>query len=191
MPRLHPFTRHLAALLLVLHPFLTAQTLTRGPSVWEHEPTSFRVAFKTSANVQGQIEWGPTEALGNTTNGPSTSNHAIRITGLLPDHFYWYRVRLLGAAATPVFRTRTFASSGSDVSFFVFGDCGIGDSNQTRIANLCHGWDWDLGLLPGDIVYEDGAAADFDPRFFVPYGQALGATPFFPVLGNHDVHTQN
>ncbi|HEU4420201.1 MAG TPA: metallophosphoesterase, partial [Planctomycetota bacterium] len=169
---------------------LPAQTLTRGPSVWEHGPSSFLVAFQTSSQVQGQIEWGPTEALGNITSGTSTQDHAIRITGLLPDHFYWYRVRLLGAAMTPVLRTRTFASADSDVSFFVFGDCGSGTANQFRVASIVDSWDWDLGLLPGDIVYEDGEPQDFDPHFFVPYGPALCSTPFFPVLGNHDILTQ-
>ncbi|HZN41811.1 MAG TPA: metallophosphoesterase family protein [Planctomycetota bacterium] len=175
---------------------MPAQTLTRGPSVWETEPTSFRVAFQTSGNVQGRIDWGPTEALGNTTSGNSTTIHAIRITGLQPDHFYWYRVRLQNTPVTPVFRTRTFASAtsaaaGSDVSFFVFGDCGSGSSNQIRVANLVHSWDWDLGLLAGDIIYPDGQASGLDPYFFTPYGATLRSTPFYPVLGNHDYHTSN
>ncbi|HZN41812.1 MAG TPA: metallophosphoesterase [Planctomycetota bacterium] len=183
--------RNLVLVLIVLQHLLPAQTLTRGPSVWEHGPSSFLVAFRTSSQVQGQIEWGPTEALGNISSGIATQDHAIRITGLLPDHLYWYRVRLLGAPVTPVLRTRTFASVGSDVSFFVLGDCGSGTADQFRVASLVHSWDWDLGLLPGDIVYDDGASQDFDPHFFVPYGPALCSTPFFPALGNHDVQTQN
>jgi hypothetical protein len=144
--------------------------------------------------VQGQIDWGPTEALGNTTNGNTTNDHAIPITGLQPDHFYWYRVLLQGVPVTPIHRTRTFASAtstpaGSDVTFFVFGDCGTGSSDQIRVANLVHSWDWDLGLLPGDIIYPDGQASGFDPYFFTPYGQTLRSTPFYPVLGNHDNHT--
>src|SRR5262245_61183878 len=103
----------LGSILLFLPPSLQAQSLTRGPSVWETNTSSFLVAFKTSSSVLGAIEWGPTEALGNTTTGISTSTHEIRITGLLPDHFYWYRVRLGGTAATPVYRTRTFASATS------------------------------------------------------------------------------
>jgi len=186
----------LGSILLFLPPSLQAQSLTRGPSVWETNTSSFLVAFKTSSSVLGAIEWGPTEALGNTTTGISTSTHEIRITGLLPDHFYWYRVRLGGAAATPVYRTRTFASAtsttaGSDVSFFVFGDSGTGSSDQTRVANLCQTWDWDLGVLPGDIIYSSGQASGFDPYFFTPYAATLRTTPFYPVLGNHDVSTSN
>ncbi|HEU4418566.1 MAG TPA: hypothetical protein VFT55_06480, partial [Planctomycetota bacterium] len=66
-----PLVRALGSLLAFCL-LLPAQTLTRGPSVWEHGPTSFLVAFKSSSNVQGRIEWGPTEDLGNTTNGNST-----------------------------------------------------------------------------------------------------------------------
>ena len=183
--------RPLAPLLLVLQSLLPAQTLTRGPSVWEHSPSSFLVAFQTSHQVQGQVEWGPTEALGNITSGITTKVHTIRLTGLLPDHFYWYRVRFQGVPVTPICRTRTFPTTDSDVSFFVLGDSGVGNANQLRVASLYQSWDCDLGLLPGDIIYPDGDADDVDPTFFVPYGPALRSTPHFPVLGNHDVHTQN
>jgi len=186
----------LGCFLALLHPSLSAQTLTRAPSIWETDTSSFLVAFKTSANVLGAVEWGPTEALGNTAAGTSTSTHAIRVTGLQPDHFYWYRVLLGGTAATPVYRARTFASAtstaaGSDVSFFVFGDSGVGNSDQTRVANLVQSWDWDLGLLPGDIVYGSGQASGFDPYFFSMYAATLRTTPFYPALGNHDVSTSN
>ena len=187
----HSPMRHVVPVLVVLQPLLSAQTLTRGPAVWEHGPSSFLVAFQTSSQVRGQIEWGPTDALGNLANGIPTKDHAIRITGLLPDHFYWYRVRVPGGAVSPVFRTRTFPVAGSDVSFFVFGDCGTGSSAQIRVANLVQSWDWDLGLLPGDIVYPDGQVSGFDPYFFTPYGATLRSTPFFPVIGNHDYHTSS
>ncbi|HEX6810278.1 MAG TPA: metallophosphoesterase [Planctomycetota bacterium] len=187
-----PLAPHqLASLLLVLQPLLTAQTLTRGPSVWGHDAKSFLVAFKSSSATTGAVEWGTTEALGKTTLGSSTTNHAIRITGLMPDRFHWYRVRLNGVAVTPVHRTRTFPEKGSDVSFFVFADSGSGTANQMRVASLYQGWNWDLGLVPGDIVYPDGQASGYDPRFFTPYGTALRSTPHYPVLGNHDVQTSN
>jgi len=195
MRHVAPFVRGLGYLLAsFLQTLLPAQTLTRGPSVWEHGPTSFLLAFKTSSNVQGRIEWGPTEALGNTTSGTSTTNHAIRITGLQPDHFYWYRVILQSTPMTPTYRTRTFASATSapaesDVSFFVFGDCGNGSADQIRVANLVQSWDWDLGVLPGDIVYSSGQASGFDPYFFTPYAATLRTTPFYPVIGNHDNQT--
>src|SRR5262245_52431435 len=129
-------TSPLGSLLVLLLPSLQAQSVTRGPSIWETDSSSFRVAFRTSSTVVGSIEWGPTDALGNTATGSSTTNHAIRITGLQPDRFYWYRVLLGGTAATPVYRTRTFAATGSDVTFFVFGDCGTGSSGQSRVAGL-------------------------------------------------------
>ena len=196
MRNLGLITGPLGSLLVFLQASSPAQSLTRGPSVWETDTTSFLVAFKTSNSVQGSIDWGPTETLGNTASGNSTATHAIRITGLQPDHFYWYRVRLAGTPVTPVYRTRTFASAtstaaGSDVSFFVFGDSGSGSSNQMRVADLVQSWDWDLGVLPGDIVYYSGQASGFDPYFFTPYGATLRGTPLYPVLGNHDVQTSN
>jgi hypothetical protein len=191
--------RYLVPALIALLPMLPAQTLTRGPSIWERDSTSFLVAFQTSSIVQGDVEWGPTEALGNITSGTSTSDHAIRITGLQPEHFYWYRVLLQSSPVTPVFSTRTApvtstppttsAPTGSDVTFFVFGDSGSGSADQIRVANLVDNWDWDLGVLVGDIIYPDGQASGFDPYFFTPYARMLRSIPFYPVIGNHDNHT--
>ncbi|HEX6810281.1 MAG TPA: metallophosphoesterase [Planctomycetota bacterium] len=77
------------------------------------------------------------------------------------------------------------------MSFFVLGDSGTGTADQMRVADIHQGWDFDLGLMPGDIVYPSGEAQNFDPHFFTPYGPALHGTPHFPVLGNHDVETSN
>jgi hypothetical protein len=191
--------RYLVPSLAVLLPLLPAQTLTRGPSIWERDSTSFLVAFNTASIVQGDVEWGPTEALGNITSGTSTTDHAVRITGLQPEHFYWYRVLLQSSPVTPVFRTRTApvtstppatsTPTGSDVTFFVFGDSGSGSADQIRVANLVDSFDWNLGVLVGDIIYPDGQASGFDPYFFTPYARMLSAMPFYPVIGNHDNHT--
>lgn len=178
-------------LLAALSDASSAQTITRGPSIWENTSSSFLVAYKTSASIVGEVEWGMTQALGNTTTGPSTSTHAIRLTGLLPDCFYWYRIRLNATTVSGLYRARTSAAGGSDLSFFVFGDCGTGSSAQMRVRDIANTWRWDLGFLTGDIIYPDGQASGFDPYFFTPYADTLRKTPIYPTIGNHDAHTSS
>ena len=42
-----------------------------------------------------------------------------------------------------------------------------------------------------DIVYPSGEERHYDRRFFVPYGRLLKAVPVFPILGNHDLESDN
>jgi hypothetical protein len=41
----------------------------------------------------------------------------------------------------------------------------------------------------GDMIYDAGAAADFDPKLFAPYEELLRRLVLWPCLGNHDVRT--
>lgn len=165
--------------------------LQREPQVWATTATSFVVAFRSTADVVGEVEWGPTPALGSRLRGPVAHNHFLEIKGLQPDRFYWYRVRIANNPWTPTYRTRTFPASGADVSFFVMADCGAFTPMQFAVRDLLESYTFDLGLLPGDIVYPDGAREHFDWRFFWPYARLLKTTPFFPVVGNHDVAAKN
>jgi len=42
----------------------------------------------------------------------------------------------------------------------------------------------------GDLVYPRGEAKQYSRKFFKPYEKILRSTPFYPVLGNHDMKTE-
>jgi MYXO-CTERM domain-containing protein len=46
-----------------------------------------------------------------------------------------------------------------------------------------------LGL--GDLVYDDGDWADYDPKLFQPYARLFARAVFWPTIGNHDAKTEN
>src|SRR5262249_25559804 len=46
-----------------------------------------------------------------------------------------------------------------------------------------------LVVHTGDMIYESGATADFDSRFFAPYADLVRQLVFWPCLGNHDFKT--
>jgi hypothetical protein len=47
----------------------------------------------------------------------------------------------------------------------------------------------DFILHTGDMIYDSGAAADFNPKFFTPYANLVRRLVFWPCPGNHDWET--
>ena len=71
------------------------------------------------------------------------------------------------------------------------GDSGTGDGNQYMVAALLERIQPSFLLHTGDVIYNAGAYADFNPKYFTPYSRTLPSIPFFTSLGNHDVGTLN
>jgi 3',5'-cyclic AMP phosphodiesterase CpdA len=118
---------------------------------------------------------------------------------------------VVGLAATLYFARPAFLSSlfGSDkpaavagdevppiedtplVRIATAGDTGTGDAAQRatadRIVQETRGEPYDALLLLGDLIYEDGDAAEVDSKVLEPFKEVTGAgTQLLPVLGNHD-----
>lgn len=71
------------------------------------------------------------------------------------------------------------------------GDSGTGGSDQAAVASLLGRMKPDLLLITGDVVYPSGGYGSYDPNFYAPYRNLIKTTPIFPVLGNHDVMTED
>ena len=127
-----------------------------------------------------------------------------------PDASYCYRVflgtapsgsDLLGADASPVFRSQIPAGSSAPFSFAVFGDWGQVDStganpDQARLMAQVAASSARFAITTGDNGYPSGSqqnfgdlqqvAADtsgvFGPAFWARPGRSI---PFFPTTGNH------
>lgn len=84
--------------------------------------------------------------------------------------------------------------SESQVGFVFFGDGGLGDTGQYRVAEavgrFCATQPCDFGALLGDNIYPDGVSSLDDPqwqrKFEAPYASL--DMVFRPALGNHDHH---
>lgn len=83
-----------------------------------------------------------------------------------------------------------------------FGDYGVDDANELAVANLVKGWTPDGILALGDNNYETGSASTIDENvgkyfadYIYPYLGSYDSTAtenkFWPVLGNHDLDTDD
>jgi predicted phosphodiesterase len=81
------------------------------------------------------------------------------------------------------------APPGDSFRFLAFGDSGNGSRTQRNLAERMMAASPDLIIHSGDLIYPDGAAADYRRNFFDPYRELLARVPFMPCLGNHDVAT--
>ncbi len=85
----------------------------------------------------------------------------------------------------------TAKPAGAAFAFIVFADSGSGKRPQYRLARAMNDYSADLILHAGDLVYRKGERGDYHKEFFRPYRDLLSHVPFYPVLGNHDVRTDN
>lgn len=161
----------------------------------------------TSTNAFSVVWWhegdetGSLSLRGNGVTGSrftaakNGSRYEARAEGLMRGTIYRYEVlhtdsdgveyRLYSGQAA------TAKPSGSSFSFAALADSGTGKRHQFRLAHVMSQYPTDFILHAGDLVYGKGEAHDYPKKFFWPYRELLGRIPFYPVLGNHDVTTDN
>ena len=148
------------------------------------------IMWRTEASVDGTVTFGADGDLDQLAEGESTELHTVRLTGLEPGTEYAYRVQ----SGDTTFETSTFSTApGPDgaITAIVVGDTGSGDEQQQQMSEVMEGMNGDLLLHTGDVVYQRGAACHYEERYYDPYAALIDSVPVYPVLGNHDVLTDN
>jgi len=166
----------------------SAATLTRGPYLQLLTTRGVTVVWKTDVAASCAVGVRPLGGATTVYVGGRGTLCAIPVGNLAAGVQYGYTPRADGVAigGESIFRTddprRPF-------SFLVVGDHGTGDASQRAVRDRMVALPADFVLSTGDMIYEDGSAADFDPEFFVPYRDLIRRFVFWPTLGNHDVGT--
>jgi 3',5'-cyclic AMP phosphodiesterase CpdA len=142
-------------------------------------------------NPNGSVHWGEGQGRGQTLDDDSGKDqHFALLTGLTPETTYSYEVEVDGERFGEAATFTTAPAEGSEASFIAFADSGSGSIHQKRLAEVMKRVSFDFALIAGDVIYDKGADADYDPRYFRPYGEMINRLPFFPVPGNHDIVTE-
>jgi hypothetical protein len=182
-------------------------TLVRGPYLQQPSDRAMTIVWATRQSGQAEVRY-----LNGTRTAPAVSRlvansttqigydyyqHEVTLTNLTASTSYDYRPYLNGSAAAPASTFRTAPAPGSGaVTFLVFGDSGIGSSEQRQLGAVMGTETADLALHTGDIVYGTSATtgdatwATYQSWFFDVYNW-LPRIPFVPTEGNHDSRASN
>jgi hypothetical protein len=176
--------------------------LTRGPYLMMGNQTSVTLRWRTDIPTNTKAEAGTVygtyaKVLSLTA---LTTEHEVRVTGLLPNTRYFYRIGtttgILQGSYNNQFRTAPLPTTTGKVRIAVFGDCGS-DYHGSQAATLNTYLKYtgtnpaELMLLLGDNAYDNGTDADYQKNFFNAYGNTILKNHIiFSTPGNHDYGLQ-
>ena len=173
--------------------------VTRGPYLQSVTDRSLTLVCRTDTSGSVTLRYGKTAGppWEFETSSPSGQQHVFALSGLRPETRYVYELTagstVLARGEPYYFRTAPPEKSRAPFRFLAWGDSGTGNTAQFDVADRME------AVLPvpnfalalGDLVYDDGAWDDYDPRFFTPYENLFPHLAVWPTLGNHEVDTEN
>jgi hypothetical protein len=209
------FMRKILSVLAVLGIWNSySQTIKVQPYPQDVTTSSAYILWETNNFTESIVEWGTSNALGNSNSGTSFNAtdanykmHEVQLTGLNPATKYYYRVKT-GSAVSPIYNFKTNPTPESEASFtFVaVSDMQNDNANPTKFYEICHDGVLDyyqstyggdisdhLGLIltPGDLVMSGSTYSQWEQTYFTP---AQGLNQYvgnYPILGNHEVNSPN
>jgi hypothetical protein len=178
------------------------------PYLGETTPTSVVISWATDGAGVSEVRYSLDQSYGNVVAAASSIYddkywHAATIGDLMAHATYYYRVYTNGSDLTPwsgITFTTAPEPSVPRFTFVVLGDSrpGSGTSPPTQaaldIASELDAHSFDLALHMGDIVNSGGECSgdgsvwnQYLRAYFDVYRRSMGAVPFFPSIGNHEL----
>ena len=184
-----PFSNE-GSILVPITPALLAN-LIRGPFIQNATTNSIQVIWRTWLAGNSLVEYGSdTNFQLRRRDARPVTEHVLTLTNLSAGQKYFYRVSTeipSGLVSSDVQSFKTLKSSGA-LRFMVLGDSGQGTTAQTKIARVIRDSHPDFVLHCGDLVYQGINDRSVDWRFFNYYQPHMSTTPYYMVVGNHDLN---
>ncbi len=173
-----------------------AATVTRGPYLQIGTATGMTVRWRTDVATDSRVRYGldPLALSSFTDNLTATTEHEIRLTGLLPDTKFYYSVgtttTTLAGNSNYFFITSPQSGVATPTHIWILGDSGTADASAEAVRNAYLNYTGsnytDLLLMLGDNAYNSGTDPEFQAAVFNMYPTILRQTPLWATLGNHD-----
>lgn len=188
--------------------FISAQTIKVQPYLQDAEPNSIFILWETDSYAESIVQWGPTEALGNTAQGTSNVSqgisriHEVQIENLERFTKYYYRA-ISGTDTTAIFSFKTppFSSDNESFRIIAMSDMQRDGSVPNKFEEVINDGVIDyleeevggdlvdnlaLVMIPGDLVPNGLSYGQWENTFFDPAENLFNHIPVYPVLGNHE-----
>lgn len=155
--------------------------------------TSMTILWETNDLLDGMVEYGKTEALGQTVaeNAGPMRLHQVTVSGLQPGTTYHYRVRSSKVvSAIHTFRTAPLPGA-PKWRFAVYGDSRSNPAVHTRVVEQIAKANVDLILHTGDIVLDGRNHESWRREWFAPLAPVSATVPWVSTIGNHERDSAN
>ncbi len=180
-----------------------AQTVTRGPYLQIGTPTSVVVKWRTDIASSTRVQFGfsPERLEFAVEDTNLTTEHEVRLAGLMPDTKYYYAI---GPATSILTGFQTSSEFVGDSSYFfvtspaagkptriwILGDSGTKNDNARAVRDAYYNFTGvrhtDLWLMLGDNAYDSGLDEEYQAAVFDMYPEMLRKSVLWPTRGNHD-----
>ena len=171
--------------------------VVRGPYLQLGTPTSVVVKWRTGSPTDSKVSYGadPAALTSSVTDGTSTTEHEVTVSGLTPDTKYFYSIgttseTLAGGDFDHYFVTSPLTGTEQPIRAWIIGDAGTANNDARAVRDAYQGFvdaeNTDLLLMLGDNAYNDGTDAQYQAAVFDMYPQMLRNTVTWSTLGNHD-----
>lgn len=163
---------------------------------------SMIVRWQTDIPCDSKVRYGtnPNNLNLSASVFPYTTEHAVQITGLIPQTTYYYSIgtssnELIPSSNNQYFKTSPLEGTRDTYRFWAIGDAGMSDGNQRAVRDgyliynenrHVDGW-----IMLGDNAYgngiSDGTQSCYQTALFTQmYADLISKTVCWPALGNHD-----
>ena len=177
-----------------------AQVVTRGPYLQCGSDSSMVVRWRTDVATDSRVRFGTNVA--NLKFGVdqlvATTEHEVRLTGLLPGTRFFYSVgttdgALAGGDTNHFFITAPPPGTAKDMRVWIIGDAGTVTAGQFAVRDayeaFAGGRPTDVWLMLGDNAYYFGTDVEYQLAVFNVYTNLLRNTVAWSTLGNHDAYS--
>ena len=156
------------------------------------ERDAITVMWETTEKCEGRVRYGPTPEMDlRATENEERSVHELRLTGLLPETRYFYRVES-GGIMSESLSFRTAPAAGAERwRLAVYGDSRSFPDRHRQVAELVARFHPDLVVHTGDQVTRGTQRPQWKQQFFDPAANLFSRVPVVTSLGNHEEQAGN
>ena len=182
-------------------------TLLRHPYLQKLATDTVTIVWTTSESGTSTVRFSPDLSFANEVTANSTfksvnatapfdqyHEHAAVLSNLAAEKTYNYQIRtddVRLASDTPFNFTTHPPADACAYSFILLGDSGRSSTEARAIRDLLNAQTFDFVINAGDLAYNDGTYDELERNFFELYQDLLWGKMVWPVLGNHEYHTDD